>query len=399
MIGSGAFGDVWSAKLWDQSVAVKMLRSKNVEDLEDDHIKHIIQEASIMRSLRHPNIVEFMGIARDYSQSPPRIAIVSELMEGGNLDKFLNKNKKLSWRRYFDVAKDVASGLNWLHRKGIIHRDLKPSNILISRHLGVKIADFGLSHVRKNPSRQGGHYGVAGTPCYISPEVLKDAPYDMKADVFSFGVVLCEMMTGSYPFATLNDMKMPQSCFEDSIIAGERPRLPEDCHPLLRRLIESCWNGDPNERPSMGEVLPMLEECEREMLQAQRFVLDEALNDYLPEDVRAALEDQTLGFEEAQSELRTVRRNLDALLSIKNDLEMRLSRARESERLALLQRDRFRAKYNRAQAELDRLCGRPSSDADVWRSFHPRNPKSGQSRRSNSSQLRFFAERMKHHSP
>ena len=102
VIGSGAFGAVYRAKLWGQHVAVKMLRSS--KNVDQDQIQQIVQEASIMRSLRHANIVQFMGVARA-KNSPRRIAIVTELMEGGNLDAFLDKHQKLSWKRYFDVAK------------------------------------------------------------------------------------------------------------------------------------------------------------------------------------------------------------------------------------------------------------------------------------------------------
>jgi serine/threonine-protein kinase TNNI3K len=94
---------------------------------------------------------------------------------------------------------DVCRGLNWLHHKAIIHRDLKTANILLDANGRAKIADFGLSHVkRRTGDATGGFYGVCGTSCYMAPEVLRKAPYGVKADCFSFAIVLCEMVMGRY---------------------------------------------------------------------------------------------------------------------------------------------------------------------------------------------------------
>jgi serine/threonine protein kinase len=105
VIGNGAFGKVYRAMLWGQPVAVKMLRPSEKVDTADI-AELITKEAEIMRSLRHPNIVEFMGVAREKSGS---IAIVTELLECGGLDEYLSKRKKLSWKRYFEIAKVTNS--------------------------------------------------------------------------------------------------------------------------------------------------------------------------------------------------------------------------------------------------------------------------------------------------
>jgi hypothetical protein len=158
----------------------------------------------------------------------------------------------------------------------------------------------------------------------------------------------------------------------------------------------------------MGQILPMLEDCERIMLQAQRFAIEEAINDYLPEDVRAALEDQRLRFEEAQTELRSAKLNLSMshirIAELENELRASEETAQVNAMLssplaaltgtqmAILQRDRFRSNFYRAKEELNRVHGNKRSDG-VWKSFQqsyrPRPLK-----RTLNPQRRFFAERM-----
>jgi len=114
------------------------MRIKGV--LDESRYRKYQKEVSIMRSLRHPNIVEFMGISLQQedvaTQEPAKLCIVTELLPNGNLEQLLTR-RKLSWKRYFRFAKDIAIGLNWLHHKGIIHRDLKPSNLLITANYRV----------------------------------------------------------------------------------------------------------------------------------------------------------------------------------------------------------------------------------------------------------------------
>jgi serine/threonine protein kinase len=246
VIGEGSFGKVYRALLWGQEVAVKEMRLKGNPDAA---IKEFKKEVKIMRTLRHPNVVEFLGAC----VQSPNLCIVTEYMQKGSLEdlitKMEEKNKRFSFQRVLSLAKDICRGLNWLHHKAhyqrsqttfshrlhlsarrsfcthahsiththpiahtnpltpspyhqaIIHRDLKTANILLDMNGRAKIADFGLSHVkRRTGDVTGGFYGVCGTPCYMAPEVLKKQPYGMKADVFSFAIVLCEMVVGKYPY-------------------------------------------------------------------------------------------------------------------------------------------------------------------------------------------------------
>lgn len=180
----------------------------------------------------------------------------------------------LSWKRYISIAKDIIRGLGYLHDRNIIHRDLKPLNILMDKDGVTKISDFGLAHVKNKPTGHPGVYGVTGTPTYMAPEVLRDDKYCQKADIFSLGVVLCEMISRKYPYAGMDEAST--FTFEEAIIEGIRPpvdipgaNVPED----LQALIKSCWAEDPKERPNISEVkveLYLIEEREAAREQARK---------------------------------------------------------------------------------------------------------------------------------
>ena len=155
-------------------------------------------------------------------------------------------------------------GLNWLHHKGIIHRDLKSANILIDSAGRGKLADFGLSHVRrrKEESLQGYH-GVAGSPSYIAPEVLQQREYGAAADVYSFAVLLNEMCSGQTPYDDTQLANMELDAFEQAVIAGSRPQLAACDSAQLQQLIVDCWQGDPQLRPAVDLIMKRLERLEK----------------------------------------------------------------------------------------------------------------------------------------
>jgi serine/threonine protein kinase len=180
---------------------------------------------------------------------------------------------------------------------------IEPSNLLVSRHSKVKIADFGLSHVKRSPPTLNGSYGVCGTPCYMAPEVLMQLPYSFKADVFSLGMVLCEMITGEYPLRRLQEIlqvKMNEEKeekrnlnptasltidYEHAIMQGIRPDIPPDAPEELNKLITQCWNQDPDVRPSVEQVMESLSAMEMNLEKAAHSVVDENAEE-LPEEVK-----------------------------------------------------------------------------------------------------------------
>ncbi|BAU00522.1 serine/threonine-protein kinase [Vigna angularis] len=193
-IGQGSYATVYHG-IWNGSdVAVKVYFGNGyTEETLQDYRKEI----DIMKRLRHPNVLLFMGAV--YSQE--RLAIVTELLPRGSLFKNLHRNNQtLDIRRRLRVALDVARGMNYLHHRNppIVHRDLKSSNLLVDKNWTVKVGDFGLSRL-KDATLLNTKSG-RGTPQWMAPEVLRNEPSNEKSDVFSFGVILWELMTQSIPW-------------------------------------------------------------------------------------------------------------------------------------------------------------------------------------------------------
>ncbi|QCD91636.1 Protein kinase [Vigna unguiculata] len=226
-IGQGSYATVYHG-IWNGSdVAVKI---------------------DIMKRLRHPNVLLFMGAV--YSQE--RLAIVTELLPRGSLFKNLHRNKQtLDIRRRLRMALDVARGMNYLHHRNppIVHRDLKSSNLLVDKNWTVKVGDFGLSRL-KDATLLNTKSG-RGTPQWMAPEVLRNEPSNEKSDVFSFGVILWELMTQSIPWKNLNSLQVVGVVgFID-----RRLDLPEDLDPHVASIIHDCWRSDPDRRPSFEELI------------------------------------------------------------------------------------------------------------------------------------------------
>ncbi|CAN1253663.1 Serine/threonine-protein kinase EDR1 [Linum perenne] len=244
-IGQGAFAVVYRG-VWNGSdVAVKVYFAN---DYKEDTLQDYKKEIDMMKTLRHPNVLLFMGAV----YSPERMAMVTELLPRGSLFKTLHKNKQtLDIKRRLKMALDVTRGMNYLHRRNppIVHRDLKSSNLLVDKNWNVKVGDFGLSkwkHATFLTARSG-----TGTPQWMAPEVLRNDPSDEKSDVYSFGVILWELVTVSVPWNKLNSMQVVGVVgFMD-----RRLELPEGLDPNISSIICDCWKSDPKQRPSFEDLI------------------------------------------------------------------------------------------------------------------------------------------------
>ncbi|KAF8107240.1 hypothetical protein N665_0124s0035 [Sinapis alba] len=200
-IGQGSCGTVYHGLWFGSDVAVKVFSK---QEYSEEIITSFRQEVSLMKRLRHPNVLLFMGAVT----SPQRLCIVTEFLPRGSLFRLLQRNtSKLDWRRRIHMASDIARGMNYLHHCSppIIHRDLKSSNLLVDRNWTVKVADFGLSRIKHETyltTKTG-----RGTPQWMAPEVLRNEAADEKSDVYSFGVVLWELVTEKIPWENLNAMQ------------------------------------------------------------------------------------------------------------------------------------------------------------------------------------------------
>ncbi|KQJ99862.1 probable serine/threonine-protein kinase DDB_G0267686 isoform X2 [Brachypodium distachyon] len=259
-VGQGSCGTVYHALWYGSDVAVKVFSK---QEYSEEMINTFRQEVSLMKKLRHPNIILFMGAAASQQQ----LCIVTEFLPRGSLFRLLQKNTgKLDPRRRVNMAIDIARGMNYLHNSipTVVHRDLKSSNLLVDKNWTVKVADFGLSRLKLETfltTKTG-----KGTPQWMAPEVLRSEPSNEKSDVYSYGVVLWELITQKVPWDTLNTMQVIGAVgFMD-----HRLEIPSDADPQWSSMIESCWVSDPQRRPSFRELLERLQVLQKQYtLQAQ----------------------------------------------------------------------------------------------------------------------------------
>jgi serine/threonine protein kinase len=172
--------------------------------------------------------------------------------EGSLRDILADSSVKLSWRHKLKMLRSAALGITYLHslHPVIVHRDLKPSNLLVDENMNVKVADFGFARIKEENATMT----RCGTPCWTAPEVIRGEKYSEKADVFSFGVIMWEVVTRKQPFAGRNFMGVSLDVLE-----GRRPAIPGDCAAALRKLMKKCWHAEAKKRPDMEHVVAQLD--------------------------------------------------------------------------------------------------------------------------------------------
>ncbi|XP_057966395.1 serine/threonine-protein kinase STY46 [Malania oleifera] len=251
-IASGSYGDLYKGTYCSQEVAIKVLKP---ERLNSDLQKEFAQEVFIMRKVRHKNVVQFIGACT----KPPSLCIVTEYMSGGSVYDYLHKQKGVfKLPSLLKVAIDVSKGMNYLHQNNIIHRDLKAANLLMDENDVVKVADFGVARVKV---QSGVMTAETGTYRWMAPEVIEHKPYDHKADIFSFGVVLWELLTGKIPYEYLTPLQAAIGVVQK----GMRPTIPKHTNPKLIELLERCWQQDPALRPDFSEIIEILKQIAKEV--------------------------------------------------------------------------------------------------------------------------------------
>lgn len=246
-LGRGAFGTVYRAKWMGTEVAVKLLDSS---DYSTDDYREFLAEISMMSNLRHPNVLGMLG----GSLTPPNLYFVSEYMRQGSLEKVLRALPNLGWTVRLQMALDIARGLFYLHHQSppILHRDLKSLNILVDEHFRAKLADFGLSADKSDHLKT-----KMGTLNWVAPELVNvtGRKYDEKCDMWSFGMILWELVAGKIPFFNMSQLQILRR-----IDMLELETIPEGTDPRYAALIQWCWHADPTKRPSIGDALDCLED-------------------------------------------------------------------------------------------------------------------------------------------
>ncbi|RWR78193.1 putative LRR receptor-like serine/threonine-protein kinase [Cinnamomum micranthum f. kanehirae] len=279
-IGKGGFGTVYHGQMPDGTqVAVKMLSLQSVKLLS--HMRQgsdeFQNEVQLLMRVHHRNLVPFIG----YCQEGDGMALIYEYMAQGNLGSHLlgtNSNTKaLNWRQRLRIALDIAQGLEYLHtgcKPAIIHRDMKTTNILLNERFEAKIGDFGLSKVFFKDDEQA-HVStlVKGTPGYLDPEYCHSNNLTQKSDVYGFGVVLLELITGQPPIIRSNTNYEKKNLVDwaSPIIATRDmqavldPRLEGDYDAnSLSKVAEialACTSPTSVERPTMTDIVAVLKDC------------------------------------------------------------------------------------------------------------------------------------------
>lgn len=271
VIARGTFGTVHRGIYDGQDVAVKLLDWGEEGHRSEAEIASLraafTQEVAVWHKLEHPNVTKFIGATMGTSDlhiqsenghigMPSNICcVVVEYCPGGALKSYLIKNrrKKLAFKVVIQLALDLARGLSYLHSKKIVHRDVKTENMLLDKTRTLKIADFGVARIEaSNPHDMTGETGTLG---YMAPEVLNGSAYDRKCDVYSFGICLWEIYCCDMPYPDLSFSEVTSAVVRQNL----RPEIPRCCPSSLANVMKRCWDGNPDKRPKMDEVVAMLE--------------------------------------------------------------------------------------------------------------------------------------------
>lgn len=247
---SGRHSRIYHGIYKDKEVAIKLISQPEEDETLAAYLEQqFTSEVALLLRLRHPNIVTFVAACK----KPPVFCIITEYMAGGSLRKYLHKQEpySLPLKLVLTLSLDIARGMNYLHSQGILHRDLKSENILLGEDMSVKVSDFGISCLE---SQCGSRKGFTSTYRWMAPEMIKEKVHTRKVDVYSFGIVLWELLTALIPF---QDMTPEQAAYAVAQ-KNARPPLPAACPVALSHLITQCWATNPDKRPQFMEIVSIL---------------------------------------------------------------------------------------------------------------------------------------------
>lgn len=240
-LDTGSFGQIYLGR-WRGQVTV----IKSIEGVFSEEDKaHFIREVQIMSQCRDKHITQFYGA----SLEPGRACLLMEHMEQGSLYQVLEKPLPLHLQK--QIALEIARGLQYLHARDILHRDLKSANILINADNHAKLSDFGLSKTRAASVKTTHRKSEALQ--WLAPECFSRGSYTTQSDIYSYGVILWELLSGKRPYAGITEAEIPKRTLE-----GNRDSLtgiPEPCATLIKQ----CWSTEPTKRPTLTQIIETLE--------------------------------------------------------------------------------------------------------------------------------------------
>lgn len=227
-------------------------------------------EISILKSLRHPNIVLLLA----YSTTTDLEVMISELMRCSLLEIFkahLVNGTKMTMKDKIAYAVQLAQGMLYLHtcKPVIIHRDLKPANLLIDHSGVLKVADFGLSKIRPDPKKNEKDTfmmtGETGSYRFMAPEIFRHLSYNETVDIYSYGMIFFYLLDGKPPWPTENGLVAARKASEE----GDRPRIPRSWDNRIQILLQDCWDENPSARPSFQQILQILRQHSRSIFPSE----------------------------------------------------------------------------------------------------------------------------------
>ncbi|KAG2471223.1 RAF1 kinase, partial [Polypterus senegalus] len=272
-IGSGSFGTVYKGK-WHGDVAVKILK---VTDPTPEQLQAFRNEVAVLRKTRHVNILLFMGY-----MTKGNLAIVTQWCEGSSLYKHIHVlETNFQMFQLIDIARQTAQGMDYLHAKNIIHRDMKSNNIFLHEGLTVKIGDFGLATVK---ARWSGSHQVeqpSGSILWMAPEVIRmqdNNPYSFQSDVYSYGIVLFELMTGELPYRHVSNRDQIIYSVGRGVLSPDLSKLYKNCPKAMKRIVAECINPVKEERPLFPQILSSIELLQHSLPKINRSASEPSLH-------------------------------------------------------------------------------------------------------------------------
>ena len=236
-MGQGTFGAVFRGRWKSKGFDVALKKVNCTPDASD---------AQIMMELgKHPNIIAFYGFAYNY----PETIIVTALAQKGSLYDLLHiRKEKPTEQQSLTWAEQIAYGMAYMHERDVVHRDLKSSNVLFSGNMVAQVCDFGTARILKETTIAS---KVAGTPRWMAPEVAQDDAINKQCDVFSFSIIVWELMEHKIPFPDARTNYLVTK----AIIDGERPSISAQWPAYLSSLTQACWAPAPNDRPKFSDII------------------------------------------------------------------------------------------------------------------------------------------------
>lgn len=281
-IGGGSFGVVFKGEYLGTPVAIKEVLPNNTYDVE----KYFERECVLMKEARHPNIVQYIGLTKSPGRDG-RIYIISEFV-GGNMRSFIadvscriassdrsqweltldhfhisQMRKPFPWRLRISFAMDIARAVAYLHARNCMHRDLKGENLLITENERIKVCDFGFARIAARNEEEMRRISYCGTDGYMSPEILLGVDFSLPSDVFSLGVIFCEIASRHLVDSHVFKRQMPEFGLDESEV---RDMASDGCPSRLIDLALDCVQVDPALRPDMREIVRRLRDVEAEII-------------------------------------------------------------------------------------------------------------------------------------